>query len=531
MLLRYSSKRNLFWVSCTFEERAFPLQAGFEWNEQATRWTTPSPYAAFALTLLYTDVEVSAPAMRRTHTVRKRYRSACALDGPDYLLCPEGEAYLPYQRGGIAHGMEELKKLGRHVLIGDEQGLGKTIQLIGICNQFRWKKPLIICPASLRLNWKRELDKWLMYAPPAYAVMNGKDDLSRYPGGPLILSYNMASREDWLWELMTREWDVVGMDEAQYLKNPDSLRSQAILGDNKRKGLARWVGRSIPLSGTIAPNRISELHPLIYRLAPAIIDNRAIRSFEGRWVEGYVDQGSFVPTGVKRPKELAVRMRGSGFMVRRRKDDVLTDLPPKRYQMIVFPQDSATAEVVEKESAFDPQEIIQYGPDKVNLASEGSLSTVRKEMGLAKLGVCLQWIKDTLDSVEKLVVFAWHREVIDALEEGLADYDVVKVYGGTSAKKAQGAVDRFQTDPTCRVIVGNLQTLGTGHTLTAASHVAFVEADWVPGNNDQCADRCHRIGQTASSVNVYFLVIDGSLDAYILSRAAEKAADLSKVMD
>jgi SWI/SNF-related matrix-associated actin-dependent regulator 1 of chromatin subfamily A len=534
MKLLYHKKRGLFWVRCTFDERYTPIEAGFTWHEDARKWTTNSPYTAATLLVLEPDTELGDGVWDRVGEILKTYRASKALDGPEDLRCPVGEAYLPYQRGGIHRGaMEVLDR--NHFLLGDEMGLGKTVQAIGICNVLRYRDPLIVCPASLRVNWARELEKWHVGGPPPYVITKSSDDLFKYEEGPCVVSYEMVSKPALLLTLMLRRFDLVISDEGQYLKNPDALRTLAVLGGRiargiHAKGLAKWVGRSITMSGTIAPNHVSEIHPIAYALRPRAIGGRGARSFEHRWLRGYTDGTRFVPTGLKHPKELSVHLRGSGFFLRRKKAQVLKDLPPKRFSLLAFPPDKAIVQVLKKEREFDPEEIVQFGPDKVNLHSQGALSTLRKEMGLAKVKTCLTIIKDMLASIDKLVVFAWHQEVVESLHEGLSDFGAVKVYG-PNAKSAQANVDAFQTDPECRVIVGNMKTLGTGHTLTASSHVVFVEPDWVPGVNDQCFDRIHRIGQKAAFVNGYLLVAEGSLDAYILSRSATKARNLAKVFD
>ena len=385
---------------------------------------------------------------------------------------------------------------------------------------------LVICPASLRLNWQREIDKWsTMPGGPAEVVLNGKAQPPR--SGPLVISYTLAATEAWAEALSWWDWELIIFDEAHYLKSRDASRTIELLGNRDTPGLVSRAKRVMLLTGTPVPNRPHEFFWPIKRLAPAVIDNMGWYRFCGRFVVGFEDVTGFRATGVKHEQELHARLRGSGWMARRRKEDVLPQLPQKRYSLVVFPQDSKTAKVVEQEQQFDHRLIIEHGVP-VGVAA---LPELRREMGEAKVGDCVSWIKDVLDGgVEKLLVFAHHASVIEATAEGLKAYNPAVIYGKTPMAQRQVAVDRFQKDPEARVLVGSFQPMGVGWTLTAAHDVVFVEASWVPSDNEQAIDRAHRIGQEAESVNVYYLVVEGSLDAKILGEAAKKERDIQKVL-
>jgi len=322
--------------------------------------------------------------------------------------------------------------------------------------------------------------------------------------------------------------DGVLVHNCHNIKNADTQRTKLILGSGKEwRGLVDKTP-SIFLTGTPVPNgRPSEMWPIIYRCAPEIIDYAKYWTFVDRFCLVQDDgQGGVLIRGAKRQAELYARLRGSGFMIRRLKEDVLKDLPPKQYKMVVFPADSETKKILHKESAFSADEIIKHG------APVGSaLPEYRREMGIAKVPQAVEYIKDMLDGgVEKVVVFAHHVEVIGLLREALEDFGVVVITGATSATARQAACDQFQTNPTRRVFIGNILAAGVGVTLTAAQDVVLVESSWVPGENDQAIDRLHRIGQIGS-VLAHILVVEGSLDAKILGSAAHKAGDVGKILD
>ena len=132
--------------------------------------------------------------------------------------------------------------------------------------------------------------------------------------------------------------------------------------------------------------------------------------------------------------------------------------------------------------------------------------------------------------VEKLILFAWHREVMKQLQEGLAKHGVVRLDGSTGMAARQLAVDTFQSNPDCRIFLGQIKAAGIGITLTAASHVVFAESSWTPADNEQCVDRAHRIGQ-ASAVLAQFLVVADSIDERVLGAAIKKYRMIHNALD
>ncbi len=161
----------------------------------------------------------------------------------------------------------------------------------------------------------------------------------------------------------------------------------------------------------------------------------------------------------------------------------------------------------------------------------GQISTVRREMGEAMLPGMISYIQMLLDGgIEKLVVFAHHKSVIAGLKEKLSKYNPVVIQGSTPSKKRQEAIDGFQEDVSIRLFIGQLNAAGTGITLTAASDVVLAEASWVPGENEQAVDRCHRIGQRGS-VLARYLVVEGSISEKIISRSLKKHQTTHAALD
>lgn len=467
---------------------------------------------------------------------------AAAIKAP-----PAGLAYLPYQRAGIRFGADR-----RSVLIGDEMGLGKTIQAIGIANETGARRILVICPASLRWNWERELRKWLL-APLKITVLEPK---TAYPEGAevVIINYDILDRHENA--LRALPWDLMIVDEAHYCKNAKTKRARQIFGHRPRTGQGREIkpipaARRVLMTGTPIANRPVELFPLISFLDPAGWPN--FFRFAMRYCAAHKTRFGWDFTGSSHLDELQQRLR-STIMIRRLKKDVLTDLPAKVRQVIALGADSAEARAAladERAAIAEAEAAVEAAQLAVELAKadddaeayERAVTSLRKASGIAfermavvRHQVALAKVPAVLEHIEnaegsKIVIFAHHKDVVRALEAGLAPSGkVVKIVGDTPMSERQAAVDAFQNDAAVRYFIGSIGAAGVGITLTASSHVIFAELDWVPGNVSQAEDRCHRIGQR-DSVLVQHIVLDGSLDATIAQRLVDKQAVIDAALD
>ena len=516
-MLTYSPKHNLFIWRGPFEERHLPGEAGFDWNQEGKAWVTPSLYIACRL-IEQADRTARRQLMKITANVRASRQADDALCLAE-IPRPENTSYYPFQAAGIEHMVNQLRQR-RAVALMDEQGLGKSAQAIGVANAMGFKKLLVICPASLRLNWVREIETWHLHSNGVTPVLTGTDSFD--PAASVVVSYDLATN------LTEYQPDFIICDEIHYLKNVTAKRTRLILGDGKKwPGLISFAP-AVLLSGTPLPNgKPNELWPVLFKCAPDAISYMKYWPFIQQFCEYESDDYSGVHvTGAKNTEELFLRLRGSGFMVRRLKKDVLKSLPPKRHKLVVFPATGPAKKLLTQESAFDAGEIVRHG-----MPVGSALPETRRLMGVEKVPQAVEYISDLLDSgTEKLLVFAYHREVNQMLAERLARFNPVTITGDTPALTRQYNVDSFQANPETRVAIGNLVSMGTGWTMTAAHDVVFVEASWVPGENEQCADRAHRIGQH-ESVMLHYLVVEGSLDARILSSAAMKTKNSRAVLD
>lgn len=526
----------------TYDERHIPKAAGFRWDKDERCWWTKD--VATAAKLAEYAVDSAREALEAAAAERKAsFQASSAVDAEIDLPVPEGLAYLPFQRAGVAYAMRRP-----NVLIGDEMGLGKTIQAIGLINADPTiKRVLVTVPATLRTNWARELRKWLV-RPMTIGIAAGKE----WPGTDVvIINYDILKNH--VDALRAQEWDLLIADEAHALKNPKAQRTAYVLGkwdkDPAKRITAIPARRKAFLTGTPILNRPIELYTLIKALDPETWRNW--RDFATRYCDGKQTAYGWDVSGASNLNELQERLR-STIMIRRLKKDVLTELPAKRRQIVPLPQNGAAPKVaaewkvmraneealaalrarVELAKASDNEGEYKAAVHALRAGSQKAfdeLSKARHETALAKLPAVLEHVRELLETGEKVVVFAHHLDVLGAITEEFGDAAVTLI-GETSQEDRQLAVDRFQNDPAVKLFVGSIKAAGVGITLTASSTVVFAELDWVPGNLTQAEDRCHRIGQV-NSVLVQHLVLDESIDAMMAQTIIAKQEVIDKALD
>lgn len=452
---------------------------------------------------------------------------------------PEGCEFMPFQRAGIAYALARP-----NTLIGDQMGLGKTPQTVGVSNAdvTMWRV-LIICPASLKLNWSREWKKWDTKRLSVGIVAPNSATLPATQ--VVIINYDLLKR--FIGQIHAREWDMLCCDEAHYMKCGNTQRALLVLG-GKQKGGGKIepikARRKLFLTGTPISNRPKELWTLVHALAPDVFSSWW--NFAYRYCGAVKTQYGLEADGASNLDELQDKLRAT-CMVRRLKADVLTELPAKRRQVIEIPCESRA--VANERSAWERQraqvealklavELAKGGTDaeyadavtalqKGTTAAFTEMAILRHETALAKVPLIISHVEDALEA-GKVILFAYHQDVIAKLAAAFPG--CVVVTGQTKIEDRQVAVDRFQKDPACKLFIGNLIAAGVGLTLTASSHVVFCEIDWVPGNISQAEDRAHRIGQR-DNVLVQHLVLEGSLDATMAKRLVAKQTVIDAALD
>lgn len=424
----------------------------------------------------------------------------------------------PYQEVGA-----EFLSRQKTALLADSMGIGKTAQAIVAARKVGAKEILVVCPASVVENWKREFAMWW----PTSA--GGSDNRN-----VVAISYDKAARNP---DGLRRKWSVVILDEAHYLKNPKAKRTKAILGDRMTRngGVVERADYVWCLTGTPAPNNPTEIWPMLHALSPGLIsrDHKPLNFYQFMRRYCVVKNNGFGDQIVRGKNLEELKERMAPFVLRRRKEEVLTDLPELRFGELSLSSDAArkALDAIDHDDVARIKRALEGGAEALSKLST-EMATVRRLTALAKAPLVAEWVKEWLDgSEEKIVLFGQHREALATLGDALSAYNPVCIDGSVPSTARQRAVEMFQSPSMdVRVFLGQIQAAGTGITLTAASDLIFLEQSWTPADNAQAAMRIHRIGQKRGCL-VRTAMLPGSIDEAVQRVLARKTEDLVQLFD
>lgn len=470
------------------------------WNKKREVWLAP-----FSPRLINKLHKRGYKLCRETRRAYKVYRN---LQVPDYLY--------PFQKTGV----KRLEYFGGVALLADEMGLGKTIQLLTWISEANKVPAVIVCPAYLRLNWVKETIKWtnLTYQ----IITTGKDVLKIVD--IYIISYSLLpTYVDWFIKLKPK---AIAADEAHYLKTPRVARSKAF------KKLARKVPSRVLMTGTPFTNRTYELWNLLtilnYKAWPAQ------KVFGRTYCDPRKSRAGFTEfKGVSNVVELRKKLKQTGYL-RRTKKQHLKDLPDKVRQ--IMPIEISNKSEYKKAE----KDILAYfkGKDLDDRAERAKrakhitqLTELKKLAGMGKLEGVEKFVKDLIADGERPIVFGIHKAVLETLHSKFVKggYKVGIITGKTSASKRNALIEAFQNSE-LDALFGNVDSMGTGLTLTVSKCVVFIEYPWEPAKVDQAEDRAHRIGQL-DCVVIYYCVGFGTIDEKMVDLIDAKRLQFRMVID
>jgi len=444
-----------------------------------------------------------------------------------------------YQREGILFGLEK-----RRFIIGDEPGLGKTLQSIGVADCAGAYPCLVVCPSSLKINWQREFEKFT----DAKALVLDNSVLTTWPyllrmGMFQVAIVNYESlRKFFVWDIRGsrasfRLKDVVFrpeinifksivIDESHRVKDPSA--QQTIF----TKGIATGKPYIMLLSGTPVANLPADL------IAQLSIMGR-LQEFGGRskFLADY-GGGDLGKDFRNRDKDDTPRNLDrlsqelySRCLIRREKAKVLTQLPDKtRVDLYVdiadrTEYDLAAADLAEylREYAECTEADIRR---KMRMEALVKFMTLRSLSAKGKVYQAIDFIKTFLANDKPLIVFCSLHEIVDRLRQAFPD--AVQVTGRDSMAAKQAAVDAFQRGE-AKLIICSIKAAGVGLTLTASSNVAFIEFPWTYADCCQCEDRAHRIGQK-DNVTCYYLIGKNTIDSVLYNIIYSKRSIANQIM-
>lgn len=422
------------------------------------------------------------------------------LEGPHNLKI---DPY-PYQLEGIQRGLE-LKRF----MNTDEPGLGKTMQSIATINLANAFPCLVICPASLKINWEREWNKftdkkamvlsdsvrdswpffWQTGLNQVFIV--NYESLKKYFVHRIKKSARFTLRDVEFKQAINLFKSVI-IDESHRVKSSATQQSKFTKGICAGK---EWI---IQLTGTPVVNKPKDLVAQLSILG-RMDDFGGYKNFVQRYCSG--------PNEASNLKELNFKLWDTS-MFRREKKSVLKDLPDKTRQTLI-------CEITNRKEYQDAEDdlinyLIKYKDatdEKIQKALRGEvmvrISILRQVSAKGKLKEVIEFVNDFREQGQKIVLFCSLHEIVDGLKKAYPT--AVSVTGRENQAEKQAAIDSFQNNPKTDIIICSIRAAGVGLTLTAASNVAFIEFPWTYADCVQCEDRCHRIGQKDSVTCYYFL--------------------------
>ena len=464
-----------------------------------------------------------------------------APDSKANIKCPADKELWGFQKASVDYALQR-----RNTLVGDQPGLGKTPIAICFANEIAAKRVLVLCPANIRLQWAARVREWSTMSWPniVYPILKGSTGVHPQANWTIV-SYDLARTPAIGRALAAGKYDLLILDEGHYLKTIDSKRTRAVFGGGILQEFPALEGRCgsiMALTGTPLPNRPREAYTLARGLCWDAIDFTSEDKFKERFNPSMTKEIIDKVTGKTkfvidersgRHFELQNRLR-SNFMVRHLKRDVMPQLKMPDFDIIHMEETGPVKAALKAESLLDldPEEL--EDPEATNnFELKGHIAVVRRQMGIALAPQIASYVDMLIDGgEEKLVIFAWHIEVLNILQNALQRHGVIRIDGSTGAAKKQRLVDQFVDDPQYDVMLGNMQSIGTGTDglQKVAWHALVAEASWVPGDNEQAIDRLDRGGQN-NTVQADFFVAPGSISEKVLASSLRKRQTTHKSLD
>lgn len=440
-----------------------------------------------------------------------------------------------YQREGILYGMEK-----KRLIIGDEPGLGKTLQSIGIVDTANAYPCLVICPSSLKINWQREFEKftdksavvldnntrstfgYLMKMGVHHVAIVNYESLKKFFVWDIKSDGKTFRLKDVVFSDFIRIFKSIIIDESHRVKDPSA--QQTIF----TKGISVGKEYVIMLSGTPVVNRPNDL------VAQLSIMNR-LKDFGGysKFVADYCADAKDKNAQPAVPlSELSKRLYDN-CMIRREKSKVLPQLPDKT-RVDLYVEISNGDEY--RLAAEDLAEYLRQYTEctdrdirrKMRMEALVRFMTLRALATKGKVSQAIDFIRNFIANGKKLIVFCALHEVVDMLQKAFPK--AVTVTGRDTAISKQSSVDAFQNNPDVMLIICSIKAAGVGLTLTSSSSVAFLELPWTYADCCQCEDRAHRIGQK-DNVTCYYLLGRGTIDNTIYNLIHKKKTIANEIMN
>jgi SWI/SNF-related matrix-associated actin-dependent regulator 1 of chromatin subfamily A len=424
-------------------------------------------------------------------------------------------------RPPLEHQKEAIQKLveNKKFILADDMGLGKTTSTIIAALEANSKKVLIICPATLKINWKREIEN---YSDKSIYIAEGKN--FNTDADYVIINYDIIKnfhdpkkKDDS--EILKANFDLVIVDEAHYIKNGQAQRTKLI------NDLVKTVDRLWLLTGTPMTSR-----PMDYFNLLSLVDSPVSKNWMAyaiRYCQGYQfnvgGRKVWNITGASNLDEL--RERTAATILRRLKENVL-DLPDKIITPVYLRLKSKNYEEVMGEY----YDWYDKNPDesKSLTVQFSKLTKVRQIIADEKISQTIEIAENIIEQDKKVIIFCNFTDSLNKIIEHFGK-SAVKLDGSMSKPERQRSVDEFQENPKVKVFVGNIKAAGVGITLTSAEAVIMNDLSFLPSDHAQAEDRAYRYGQK-NNVLVYYPIFENTIEGVIYDILNNKKQVIATVM-
>jgi len=416
-------------------------------------------------------------------------------------------------------GVNFMRQVHGGVLLADEPGLGKTAQVCTLISQEKLLPALIVCPASVKDNWKREIKMWTGIDAQ---ILSGKTPEPLDPL-PSIAIINYDILDAWKSVLAGVRWSSMAIDECHMLADRASKRTRAA------KMISRHAVKVIGMSGTPVLNRPADFWPILNIIRPDMFGS--FPEFAWRYCDPKKTPWGWEYKGAKNLDALHEILQS--FMIRRKKN--VMELPDKNRTVVSM--------------QVDDWQVLQRAEDDfigwlTSNSRFGSVASAKKAEAVTKLGILLRltsqqkcrsvvaWAKRFLEENpgEKLIIFAVHKAMIDVLRRRILPEGTVVIDGSVPTSKRQAIVDRFQNDPDTRLMVANIKAAGVGITLTASANIGVAELWWTSATMAQAEDRIHRATQNRACT-IHYLIVPGTVEQKLCNAIQKKQQIADAVID
>lgn len=435
----------------------------------------------------------------------------------------------PHQREGIKWILSRSRSYLAHA-----PGAGKTCQaIVASLLSSTSGSVLFIVPPTLTLNWQREVVQFSslmgIYSTVSIVPLSAEELSMNWEADFIICPDSMITKR-WVYKnLLHLKKKFIAVDEASRLKECTTQRSKAFYGGKideiNYPGLFQDCSHCVFLDGSPMPNRPMELWAPCYALNPWAIGFMDYSEYGRRYCGPRINErGHWEFKHSSNENELKARLQ-KNFMHVVREDELEH---PERLRSMLFINEEVRTPSMKEWERKNLKAILSHplkeGAERADLAHQ------RKEIGLRKTHWVANYVKDRLENKnESILLFAWHREVCEALSLYLEQYKPDIIYGGVTNDKREKAFRAFQSGAR-RLLIGNIQALGRGHNLQRADRVIFAEYSWTDELNKQCEKRSSRRGNNKSHIRCEYIVAPDSMDEIILNSVFTKAARVKKIV-